>query len=72
MYDDVPRFTARSTPFATKRGPGEGRKGVAATGAPRLILSGTPMALPNWKVPHVIETSGAVIVAEEMCGAPLF
>ena len=25
------------------------------------------MALPNWKVPHVIETSGAVIVAEEMC-----
>ena len=25
------------------------------------------MALPNWKAPHVIETSGAVIVAEEMC-----
>lgn len=68
MYDDVPRFTAQVNALCdelevrVKEG-----KGVAATGAPRLILSGTPMALPNWKVPHVIETSGAVIVAEEMC-----
>jgi benzoyl-CoA reductase/2-hydroxyglutaryl-CoA dehydratase subunit BcrC/BadD/HgdB len=68
MYDDVPRFTAQVNALCdelevrVKEG-----KGVAVTGAPRLILSGTPMALPNWKVPHVIETSGAVIVAEEMC-----
>ena len=68
MYDDVPRFTAQVNALCdelevrVKEG-----KGVAVTGAPRLILSGTPMALPNWKVPHVIETSDAVIVGEEMC-----
>lgn len=68
MYDDVPRFTAQLNALCdeletrVKEG-----KGVGKPGAPRIIVSGTPMALPNWKVPHVIETSGAVIVAEEMC-----
>ncbi|KAF1086690.1 R-phenyllactate dehydratase beta subunit [Sporotomaculum syntrophicum] len=68
MYDDVSRFTAQVNALCDEL---EKRvqesRGVTEPGAPRLILSGTPMALPNWKVPHVIETSGAVIVAEEMC-----
>jgi benzoyl-CoA reductase/2-hydroxyglutaryl-CoA dehydratase subunit BcrC/BadD/HgdB len=34
---------------------------------PRIMLSGCPMALPNWKLANVIETSGAAIVMEEMC-----
>jgi benzoyl-CoA reductase/2-hydroxyglutaryl-CoA dehydratase subunit BcrC/BadD/HgdB len=34
---------------------------------PRLMLSGCPMAVPNWKLPFVIESSGAVIVGEESC-----
>lgn len=34
---------------------------------PRVIISGCPMAVPNWKVPAIIETSGAVIVGEETC-----
>lgn len=25
------------------------------------------MAVPNWKIHHIIETSGAVVVAEETC-----
>ena len=33
----------------------------------RILLSGCPMAIPNWKVPNIIEQSGAVIVGEEMC-----
>jgi benzoyl-CoA reductase/2-hydroxyglutaryl-CoA dehydratase subunit BcrC/BadD/HgdB len=41
--------------------------GVAAKGTPRILLSGCPMAVPNWKVPYIIETSNAVIVGEEMC-----
>lgn len=40
---------------------------VAATEAPRLMVSGTPMALPNWKLHNIIEKSGAVIVNEESC-----
>ncbi|MGC8605817.1 MAG: 2-hydroxyacyl-CoA dehydratase, partial [Desulfomonilaceae bacterium] len=41
--------------------------GVAAKGVPRILLSGCPMAVPNWKLPWIIETSGAVIVGEESC-----
>ena len=31
------------------------------------MLSGCPMAVPNWKLPWIIETSGATIVGEESC-----
>ncbi|MCD6184656.1 MAG: 2-hydroxyacyl-CoA dehydratase, partial [Deltaproteobacteria bacterium] len=34
---------------------------------PRILISGCPMAVPNWKLPWIIETSGAVIVGEESC-----
>jgi len=42
-------------------------QGAAPQGAKRVLLSGCPMAVPNWKVPWLIETSGAVIVGEESC-----
>jgi benzoyl-CoA reductase/2-hydroxyglutaryl-CoA dehydratase subunit BcrC/BadD/HgdB len=32
-----------------------------------LMVSGTPMAIPNWKVHQIVETSGGAVVAEEMC-----
>ena len=41
--------------------------GVAPKQQPRLIFSGCPMAVPNWKLPWIMETSGAVIVGEESC-----
>ncbi|BAF58759.1 benzoyl-CoA reductase/2-hydroxyglutaryl-CoA dehydratase subunit [Pelotomaculum thermopropionicum SI] len=68
MYDDVERFTAQVNELCeeletrVKEG-----SGVQKPGDMRIIVSGTPMAVPNWKVPHIIETSGAVIVAEELC-----
>jgi len=42
-------------------------KGAFPKGAPRIIISGCPMALPNWKAPRLIESAGAVIVGEESC-----
>ena len=42
-------------------------KGVFPKGAPRILMSGCPMAVPNWKLPWIIETSGATIVGEESC-----
>ncbi len=68
FYDDVERFTQKVNELCdeleerVKKG-----EGVVLSGTPRIIVSGTPMAIPNWKVPHIIETSGAVIVAEELC-----
>ncbi|MFI3295404.1 MAG: double-cubane-cluster-containing anaerobic reductase [Rikenellaceae bacterium] len=41
--------------------------GVAPKGTPRIVISGCPMAVPNWKVPSIIETSSIVIVGEETC-----
>ena len=31
------------------------------------MLTGTPMAIPNWKLHQIIETSGAAVVCEETC-----
>ena len=41
--------------------------GVAPKGTPRILISGSPMAIPNWKLHAIIEGSGAVVVGEESC-----
>ena len=68
FYDDPVRFTqsinALCDQMEERIAAGEG---VAPAGTPRLLLSGCPMAVPNWKLPYVIESSGAVIVGEESC-----
>jgi len=43
------------------------KKGVFPEKTPRILVSGCPQAVPNWKLPFVVETSGAVIVGEESC-----
>ncbi|MFA5866680.1 MAG: double-cubane-cluster-containing anaerobic reductase [Actinomycetota bacterium] len=68
FYDDVDRFTAKTNEIAEEL---EGRvargDGVFPAGTPRLMISGTPMTVPNWKIPHIIETSGGSVVVEESC-----
>lgn len=43
------------------------KEGVLPSKTPRILIAGCPMAVPNWKLPWVVETSGAVIVGEESC-----
>ncbi|MFA8437115.1 MAG: double-cubane-cluster-containing anaerobic reductase [Marinifilaceae bacterium] len=43
------------------------KEGVKTAKAPRIVISGCPMAIPNWKLPSIIESTGAVIVGEESC-----
>jgi benzoyl-CoA reductase/2-hydroxyglutaryl-CoA dehydratase subunit BcrC/BadD/HgdB len=68
FYDDAERFTKSVNGICdelesrVKQG-----KGVAGKGTPRILVSGCPMAVPNWKVPSIVENSGAVIVGEESC-----
>jgi benzoyl-CoA reductase/2-hydroxyglutaryl-CoA dehydratase subunit BcrC/BadD/HgdB len=68
FYDDPIRFTKSINTLCDEL---EGRvnKGIGVTknGVPRILVSGSPMALPNWKIPYINETSGAIIVAEESC-----
>jgi benzoyl-CoA reductase/2-hydroxyglutaryl-CoA dehydratase subunit BcrC/BadD/HgdB len=47
-------------------------QGVAPANAPRILISGSPMAIPNWKLHHLIESTGAVVVCEESCTGTRF
>ena len=40
---------------------------VVPEGTKRILITGTPLAVPNWKLHNIIETSGAVVVCEEIC-----
>ncbi|MCF6290985.1 MAG: 2-hydroxyacyl-CoA dehydratase family protein [Desulfobacterales bacterium] len=68
FYDDPIRFTQKIGELCdqleerVKAG-----EGIVPKDTPRLMLSGCPMAVPNWKLPYIVESSGAVIVGEESC-----
>ncbi|MDY0163413.1 double-cubane-cluster-containing anaerobic reductase [Desulfobotulus sp.] len=68
FYDDPVRFTASINALCDQMEVRVGAKeGVSPKGTPRILLSGCPMAVPNWKLPYITESSGAVIVGEESC-----
>ena len=68
FYDDPVRFTASINTLCDQiEARIENGEGVAPAKTPRLLLSGCPMAVPNWKLPYIVESSGAVIVGEESC-----
>ncbi len=68
FYDDPERFTAKVHELCDEleKRVKEG-VGVCAKGTPRIVISGCPMAIPNWKVAYIVESLGAVIVGEESC-----
>ena len=68
FYDNPERFTASVEKLCDElEARIKDRKGVAKQGTPRIVISGCPMAVPNWKLPLVVEKAGAVIVGEESC-----
>jgi benzoyl-CoA reductase/2-hydroxyglutaryl-CoA dehydratase subunit BcrC/BadD/HgdB len=68
FYDDPIRFAAKTNELCDEleRRVKEG-SGVAEKGSPRVLISGSPMAIPNWKLHAIIEGSGATVVGEESC-----
>jgi benzoyl-CoA reductase/2-hydroxyglutaryl-CoA dehydratase subunit BcrC/BadD/HgdB len=68
FYDNPERFTNSVNKICDEL---ENRvrasEGVKPRGVTRLLVSGCPMAVPNWKVPAVVESLNAVIVGEESC-----
>lgn len=68
FFDDPERFASRVEALNEElKGRIEQGQGVAPKGSPRLLIAGTPMPLPHWKLHHVCETGGGVIVGEETC-----
>ncbi len=66
--DDPKRFTAKVNELCdeleerVRKG-----EGVTSKDAPRLMISGCPMAIPNWKLHSIAQEAGATVVAEESC-----
>jgi len=73
LYDDVTRCITQVNALCDEL---EKRvdlgKGVAPAKAPRILISGSPMAIPNWKLHHIVESAGAVVVCEESCTGTRF
>jgi benzoyl-CoA reductase/2-hydroxyglutaryl-CoA dehydratase subunit BcrC/BadD/HgdB len=74
FYDDPERFTLKVNQLCdeleerVKKG-----EGVVEPDTPRIMITGCPMVMPDWKLHHIIETSGAVVVCEDTCsGARYF
>lgn len=68
FYDDPTRFAEMTNKLCDEL---EQRiadgVSVVEKGTKRIMLTGTPLAVPNWKLHNIIETSGAAVVCEEMC-----
>jgi benzoyl-CoA reductase/2-hydroxyglutaryl-CoA dehydratase subunit BcrC/BadD/HgdB len=68
FYDNPARFTESVNKICDELEKRIAEKnGVFPARTPRILVSGCPQAVPNWKLPWIIETSGAVIVGEESC-----
>jgi len=68
FYDIPERFTAKVDELCEEL---EDRisnsKFVTEPETTRVMVSGAPMALPNWKLHNIIEGAGAIVVNEESC-----
>ena len=68
LVDDTARFTDRLEDLdleledRVRRG-----VGVAPERAPRILVSGCPSVLGNWKLHALIESAGAIVVGDETC-----
>ncbi len=68
FYDDPVRFTEKINELCDEIEDKVNKKeGVTSSNTVRILLSGCPMAVPNWKLPYIIESSGAIVVNEESC-----
>ncbi len=68
FYDDVSRCIQQVNSLCDeleKRA--RAGDGVFPANAPRILVAGSPMAIPNWKLHHILETAGAAVVCEESC-----
>ncbi len=67
-YDDPLRFTEMLNKLCDELEQ-RVKDGVSVfkAGTKRIMITGTPMAIPNWKLHNIIETTGGAVVVEEAC-----
>ena len=68
FYDNPARFTESVNKICDELETRiQEKTGAFPAGTPRILVSGCPQAVPNWKLHMITETAGAVIVGEESC-----
>lgn len=68
FYDDPARCAQMGNQLAQELEERiERKEGVFPADALRIMITGTPMAIPNWKLHHIVESAGAAVVVEELC-----
>lgn len=65
FYDDPERFIQKVNELCDELD--ERVKLQKSTGKKRIMITGTPMAIPNWKMHSIIEALDAEVVVEETC-----
>jgi benzoyl-CoA reductase/2-hydroxyglutaryl-CoA dehydratase subunit BcrC/BadD/HgdB len=65
FYDDPERFVQQVNALCDELE--ERAKTIKSQGKKRIMITGTPMALPNWKLHDIIENMSAEVVVEETC-----
>lgn len=65
FYDDPERFTQKVNELCDELD--ERVKNLKPSEKKRILVTGTPMALPNWKFHQIVEGLNAEIVVEETC-----
>ena len=68
FIDDIERWTREVTKLTKElKNMASAGKLVASKNTPRVMLAGSPVVWPNWKLPNLLEESGAIIVSDELC-----
>ncbi|MCS7150177.1 MAG: double-cubane-cluster-containing anaerobic reductase [Caldimicrobium sp.] len=68
FYDDPIRFTLKVNELCDELEERvKNSEGVVSKGTPRILIAGSPFAIPNWKLHAIVENSGAIVVGEESC-----
>jgi benzoyl-CoA reductase/2-hydroxyglutaryl-CoA dehydratase subunit BcrC/BadD/HgdB len=63
-FDDIQRWTARTEELCREV---ESKSPIVGPGTPRILITGSPLIAPTWKVPNIIEESGGIVVSDDMC-----
>jgi benzoyl-CoA reductase/2-hydroxyglutaryl-CoA dehydratase subunit BcrC/BadD/HgdB len=69
-YEDIDRWTTNLEKLNVElENMVKNNQFVGNADDPRIMLAGSPLIWPNWKIPNIIEESNAIIVADELCSA---
>jgi benzoyl-CoA reductase/2-hydroxyglutaryl-CoA dehydratase subunit BcrC/BadD/HgdB len=63
-FDDIGRWINQTEQLCKEI---ESKPTIAKQDTPRILITGSPLVLPTWKVPNIIEESGGLVVTDDMC-----